>query len=179
VKEAPLSMLVPMAVIAFMCVLFGVWNHLPLNALIQPVVGSRLNGHDFSGMPSNMTLVGVTIVVLIGAFLNHMFGVKTKGSALKAEDHIRYAPVVSKIYDGQEKGYLDPYNIGLKIIAAAAKVAFWCDRRIDWLYDVFALKLSAASIAEIRRLHNGNYSRYLIWCLLGLVLVTMFFMCSA
>ncbi len=109
VKEVSFSMLFPMIVIAFLCVLFGVFNSIPLKMFIQPVLGElRLEGKDFSGFPANFMLVIVTVVVLIGALLNHLWGVKRKGSGLKAVDHIHYAPVLSTIYDKAEKRYFDP-----------------------------------------------------------------------
>ena len=57
VKEAPLAMLVPMLVIAGLCVVFGIWNYLPLQKLIQPILGERLAGHDFSGWPHSVKLI--------------------------------------------------------------------------------------------------------------------------
>ena len=168
-------MLFPMIVIAFLCILFGVFNSLPLNMLIQPILGeARLEGKDFSGFPTNFMLVVVTLIVLIGALLNHLWGVKRKGSGLKAVDHIHYAPVLSGIYDKAEKRYFDPFEIGLKISGAFSKAAFACDRAIDWLYDNLTVKSIAAFTNQITRLHNGNYSRYLVWSLLGLVLIIIF-----
>jgi len=172
VKEVSFSMLLPMIVIAFLCILFGVFNSLPLNMFIQPILGeARLEGKDFSGFPTNFMLVVVTLIVLIGALLNHLWGVKRKGSGLKAVDHIHYAPVLSTIYDKAEKRYFDPFDIGLKFTGVFSKVAFRCDRAIDWLYDNLTVKLIFVFTDQIKKLHNGNYSTYLIWSLLGLVLI--------
>ena len=103
VKEAPLPMLITMSTIAFLCVLFGLFNYLPLVKFIQPIIGERLEGHHFYGFPTNALLVIMTVVVLIGAFVHHLWGVKINGSGLKAVDHIYYAPVVHRIYAWQEK----------------------------------------------------------------------------
>ena len=52
-KEAPATMLVPMIIIAAICILFGVYNALPLNSFIQPILGQhKLEGHNFAGFPS-------------------------------------------------------------------------------------------------------------------------------
>ncbi len=75
VKEASWAMLTPMIVIASGCILFGVYNPLPLKSLIQPILGTRLEGHNFSGLPHNWTLVYISIGVLLLALLNHMYGV--------------------------------------------------------------------------------------------------------
>jgi len=175
IKEVPFAMLFPMVMIAALCVLFGVLNYVPLNMFIQPILGqARLEGKDFSGFPANFMLVAVTLIVLIGALLNHLWGVKRKGSGLKAVDHIHYAPVLSGIYDKAEKRYFDPFEIGLKVSGAFSRAAFNCDRAIDWLYDNLTVKLTFAFTDQIKRLHNGSYSRYLFWSLLGLVLIIIF-----
>jgi NADH-quinone oxidoreductase subunit L len=177
VKEAPWPMLVPMITIASLCVLFGVFNYLPLNNLIQPILGeARLEGQHFAGWPTNPLLVILTIVALAGAFLNHWFGVKTKGSGLKAVDHIHHAPVLSGIYDKAEKRFFDPYDIGLRLVDVIAKAFNWCDRAIDWVYDVFTVRVALTFTEIIKSAHNGNYSRYLGWSLLGMVLIVVFLM---
>jgi NADH-quinone oxidoreductase subunit L len=179
VKEAPWPMLVPMITIASLCVLFGVCNFLPLNNLIQPILGeARLAGHNFSGFPTNPMLVVLTGMVLVGAFLNHWGGVKAKGSALKAVDHIHHAPVLAGIYDKAEKRFFDPYDIGLRLVDWIAKLFNWCDRAIDWLYDVFIVRVALTFTEIIKSAHNGNYSRYLAWSLLGMIMIVVFLMSS-
>ena len=163
VKEAPLRMLIPMIVIAFMCILFGLWNALPLNSLIQPILGARLEGHNFAGLPSSAMLVIITVVVLALAFLNHIYGVKRSGKAIKATDHIRYAPILGSIYDRAEKRFFDPYNIGLKIVDMFSKIAFGFDRAIDWVYNSFIVTLTNGTSGVIRKLHTGSYKAYIVW----------------
>lgn len=179
VKEVPFLMLLPMIIIALLCVIFGVYNSLPIDRLISPVLGkARLEGHTFSGFPANMMLVVITVVVLIGAFLNHLFGVKRTGKAIGAADHIHYAPVLSGLYDKAEKRLFDPYEWCMAIARGAAKILFFCDRGIDWFYNVFTVRLVFLLSRFIRRLHNGNYSRYLAWSLVGLFFVTAFLIYS-
>ena len=175
VKEAPLPMLLPMVVIASVCILFGVYNALPLNGLIQPIIGTiRLNGHNFAGFPPNTMLVIITLVVLAAALLNHLFGAKAGGSGIKAADHIYHAPVLSTIYEKAEKRIFDPYNIGLKVVGIFSKIAWRLDRGVDWLYDTAAPKLAGISSRAILKLHSGSYSKYLVWSLLGMLIVIIF-----
>ena len=124
-----------------------------------------------------MKLVMVTMVVLGCAILNHLWGVKTKGSGLEAVDHIHYAPGLSTIYDRAEKRWFDPYDIGLKIAGLVSKIAFWCDRGVDWLYEGLTVKLTFALTRQIRRVHTGNYSVYIIWCILGIIGIGLFLIC--
>ena len=179
VKEAPLLMLIPMIIIALGCVVFGVYNSLPLHALIQPILSpERLEGHNFAGWPANTILVVITVIVLVAAFLNHRFGVKKKGSGLEAIDHIHYAPVLHIIYDKAEKRFFDPYNIGLKAINVISEIAWWCDRAIDWIYDTLVVKVTYACTRQIRKAHTGNYATYLVWSLVGFLLVAVFLLQS-
>jgi len=172
VKEAPVTLLVPMIVIALICILFGVYNPLPLNNLIQPILGQRLlEGHNYAGFPSNIIIVIVTAVVLIAAFLNHLYGVRRSGSGLGAVDHIHHAPVLSWIYDKAEKRYFDPYDIVLKTVGFISKIFFKVDRAINWFYDVFIVKVTYFFTGVIKKLHNGHYAMYLSWSLIGTVII--------
>jgi len=175
VKEAPFSMLAPMAAIACVCVLFGVFNSLPIRSLIQPVLGeARLEGRNFSGMPANASLVVITFAVLFGALLNHFVGFKKKGSGLHAVDHIHYAPVLSAVYDKAEKRFFDPYDLGLKFASTVSNLAWRADRAIDWLYDSFTVNVTLFVSHQIRKSHSGNYSLYVAWSLVGLIAVILF-----
>jgi NADH-quinone oxidoreductase subunit L len=174
VKEAPMRMLIPMITIAALCILFGLWNALPLKNLIQPILGARLEGHNFSGLPHSAFLVVMTIVVLILALLNHIYGLRKTGKAIKATDHIRYAPILSGIYDRAEKRFFDPYNIGLNFVNVFAKLALWIDRAIDWVYNTLTVTVINATTNIIRKLHTGNYSSYIIWSLASAAAILIF-----
>lgn len=176
-KEAPISMLIPMITIALLCVLFGVWNYLPLKYLIQPILGEHiLEGRNFYGFPTNAMLIIVTILVLIAAVINHIYGVKKSGSAIKAADHIHYAPVFSWIYEKAEKKYFDPYDIGRGLVRLFSSAMSAADKAIDWVYNE-AVPASAGIITNrVRRLHNGNYNTYIIWSIAGMILAIIFLM---
>ncbi len=177
VKEAPATMLVPMIILAAVCILFGVYNSLPLNNLIQPILGEhRLEGLNFSGFPSNIMLIIVTAVVLIAAFLNHLYGVKKTGGGLGAVEHIHHAPVLSWIYNKAEKRYFDPYDIGLKIVGFISKIFFKVDRAVNWFYDVFIVKVTYFFTGVIKKAHNGHYAMYLSWSLAGTIIIIIIFL---
>lgn len=174
VREAPLAMLIPMITIAAFCILFGLWNALPLTKLIQPIVGHRLEGQTFAGWPKSMLLVIGTAIALGAALLNHLFGVKRGGSGLKAADHIHYAPGLKQVYDAAERGRLDPYNAGLVASSLFARAAQVIDRGIDWIYGVAAVNVSAALSRDIRRMHSGSYKLYIIWSLIAAAAIAVY-----
>lgn len=172
VKEAPAAMLVPMVIIAGLCVLFGVYNAFPLHKLIQPILGDKIVGHhDFAGWPESTKLVAFTVAVLALAFVNHLYGVRKTGRGLGAADHIHHAPVLSGLYDKAERRFFDPYEIGLNICRGIAAVAWTADRLINWASDVFTVGLTVKTAKWISRRHAGSYSAYLFWSLTGMVVL--------
>jgi len=176
VKEAGWLMLAPMMVIAFFCIIFGVFNAIPLNNLIQPILGARSAGHSFAGFPNNMMLVILTLIVIAAAIISHLMAVKAKGSAVKATDYIHYAPVLSKIYGLAERKFFDPYEMGLKLMDLFARILYAFDRMIDWVYENLSVSIAFGASRQLRSWHNGNYTIYIAWSLTGVFLVIMFLM---
>jgi NADH-quinone oxidoreductase subunit L len=170
VKDPSPAMTVPMVIIALGCIVFGVYNPLPLKNLIEPVLEARLV-HSFSGLPGNWNLTAVSVAVLLLAFFNHMYGVKRSGSALGASDHIHYAPVISGIYGLAEKRFFDPYDIGMNIVNIFARIFFLMDRGVDWFYNRFIVAFTSGASWLIRKAHTGNYALYLVWSLAGMALI--------
>ena len=159
VREASPVMLIPMIVIAAGCILFGVYNSLPLQHLIQPILSvKQLAGERFAGWPASSMLVVVTCVVLIGALINHYYGVKSEGSGLKAVDHIHYAPGLKGIYDRAEKRYFDPYDIGLKLAGYLSQITWGIDKAVDWIYETAAVSVSFFAGRKARELYKGYYA---------------------
>jgi len=176
-KEAPAPMLVPMVILALGCLLFGVINSLPLHGLIEPVLGSKLT-ESFAGLPQNMIIAGVSVVVLILAVFNHRYGVKKSGKASGAADHIHYAPALKQIYGLAEAGKLDPYNIGMKFVNAVAAVFFAIDRVIDKIVASLTSGLAALVSAGIRKVHTGQHWVYVLYIMGGVAVVAFVFIIS-
>jgi NADH-quinone oxidoreductase subunit L len=168
VKEAGWPMLLPVIILAALCILFGVYNALPIKNLIQPILGEKIEGHNYAGMPSNLWLVLISLLTLGGAMLNHWFGVKKSGRGLGASEHIHHAPILSTLYDKAEKRWFDPYEIGLKFAGFCAKILWSVDRAVDWIYEVFTVKITLALSRGLKALHNGNVSVYVLWSLVGI-----------
>ncbi len=175
VKEASWVMLIPMILIAGACVVFGVYNALPINGMIVPALGSALyTAHDFAGFPKNMGLVIGTVIVLLLALANHIYGVKKTGKGLGAVDHIHYAPGLSWIYDKAEKGYLDPYNMGRVFVGGAALMLSSLDKINDFFYNNVVVWTADTISAGIRKAHNGSHKMYIMWSLAATVIAIAF-----
>ncbi|MDD4183249.1 MAG: proton-conducting transporter membrane subunit, partial [Candidatus Omnitrophica bacterium] len=175
IREVKWQMLFPMIVLSFFCVLFGLVNSLPLNQLIIPIVKNSLQDSQHSYIfHINIKLIIATLVVLILALLNHIFGVRLNRGALHATDHIRNAPILSGIYDKAERRFFDPYEIGLKIMRFLSKISFKFDKLINALYDVATVKVFYTTGSFLRRLRGNNYPVYLMWSLLGFAAVTFY-----
>jgi NADH-quinone oxidoreductase subunit L len=175
VKESSFPIFFPMILIASGCVLFGIYNSLPLNKFIEPILGAeRIEGHTFSGMPGNIKLTIISIVILLAALINHIFGVKMKGSPQKAVDHIHYAPFLHNTYSKAEASLFDPYNIGRKIAVKMSRILWIIDRKIDSFYDTHVTNVVTAFANNLKKSHNGNYSRYIMWSILGSLMIVIF-----
>ncbi|MGE5344048.1 MAG: NADH-quinone oxidoreductase subunit L [Candidatus Omnitrophota bacterium] len=176
VKEAPLSMLLPMIVIALGCIVFGIFNVIPLNTLIGPGISQHLEGHHFGGvLPENWLLTGISVFVLFLAYLNHRYGSRKTGMGLGAVDHIHHAPVLNNVYDMAERRLFDPYDIGLKITNIIARIAWLIDRGIDWIYNSLFVWLAYTFSKGIRKAHTGNHAMYVLWTVCGLILIIIYF----
>jgi len=173
-KEAPWSMLAPMLILAAGCLLFGVYNQLPLHGLIEPVLGKRLT-ESFAGLPQNMVVVAIFLVILVLSVFNHIYGVKKSGKASGAADHIHYAPGLKPVYGWAEAGLLDPYNIGMKCVNGIAVALFAVDRAIDWVVSSLTRGCAALISAGIRKVHTGQHWMYVLWVVGGAAIVALVF----
>jgi len=179
VREAPGAMLFPMLVIAGLCLFFGVYNAYPINQLIVPILPERLleeariAGTHFSGWPTNPTLVAMTAAALLGALINHAFGVKLNGGGLHAADHIHDSPGLRWVYDRAERRWFDPYELFMKGSQSFAQVANKVDRANDWLIGATGRWVQVAS-RGVRRAHTGNTSAYIFWSLLAATFIILY-----
>jgi len=178
VKESHWTMLVPMMVLAALCIFFGLYNAYPIDTLIAPIAGYIPGEHHFSGMPANKLLIGVTVAILLAAYLNHRYGAKKTGSGLKAADHIHYAPGLHSIYENAEAGKFDPYNWGVKLVNWFSLGMFSIDKANDWIYNKFSVKSANVVSSSIRKAHTGNFSLYVVWSFVGLLILLVWFVRS-
>ena len=170
-KDPSVFMLIPMILISVGCLLFGVWNALPLKTLIEPVLGAKMAGETFAGH-INWLLTSISMVVLLLALLNHFYGAKKTRSGLGAVDHIHYAPGLKQVYSLAESGKIDPYNVGAVIVGALAKLLYWMDRGVNWIYDGLSVNTAKAAAKGVSKAHTGSHWLYILWIILGVALIS-------
>ncbi len=160
VKEAGISMVLPMAALAGTCVIFGVFAILPISIFILPSLGRVI---AYIGMWDPVLATGLIIVALsLGAFLykiQRAVKFRTVGVFIGGEDvnsldrvsgtefynTIKEASPLKKLYKKEEDGSLDIYNISRKAVYSFT--------------------------GYLQRLHNGILPTYMVWCLLGMVAI--------
>lgn len=173
VHDSSPGMLLPMSILAVVCILFGVLNTWPLDSLLGPAL--KIAG-EYSGWPHSAVLVIISAIVLTLALCDHIYGCKKSGSAINAADHIHYAPVLKSIYQAAEKQWFDPYNWLNKAVNAFSALCVLIERGISWIYDTAVAEAVNGVGNMLQRLNNGSLSRYLLAAVAGVVGVAVLFL---
>lgn len=176
VRESESPVFIPIIVLALLCILFGVYNKLPL-AFIQGIVSGHLPGEHLDLGKHALDLfnpvAGISLFCLALALALHFYGWKRGGKkAYLASEPVHKLPVLSRLYDWSEARLFDLYEYGVSFIRLLARMLFYgVDRTVDFIYERLIIFVGERSAALLRRAHNGHYANYLAWCIGGLVLV--------
>jgi NADH:ubiquinone oxidoreductase subunit 5 (subunit L)/multisubunit Na+/H+ antiporter MnhA subunit len=162
-KEAPLAMWLPPAVLAILCILFGIFAvPLPLKGLIYPATGRTVSYLGIWNAPVATLLIIAGIVIGGVIYLvGRIQGIREEqpylgGEVLPAETSpsgadfyqtISDSGVLKPVYDLAEKKTFDIYDQGTRVSFALTNL--------------------------LRRLHSGILPTYLSWCLLGLIVLLL------
>jgi NADH-quinone oxidoreductase subunit L len=178
VKESQLPVVVPILVLALLCITFGVYSKLPLTLLIQPILAGHVEGGepvDFTAhalsLANPVALISVACLVL--AFLLHAYGFKKSGrKPYLASEPVHNLPVLHKIYEMSEARVFDLYEQGVKFLRGLSVVLFkGIDRPIDFVFEKVVTAAGGTFTGVLKKAHNGHYANYLAWCLAGLIVV--------
>jgi len=171
-KEVSPFQTFPMLVLAFLCVLFGVFYYqIPLQKFIFPALNVTEETGVFTGawnapLATGLLLIGIGLgiaVLAIGAFAKKVRNVPTWtcGEVQTNDEMIipgtHFYKTVSamnglrQMYAGQERAYFDPYDQGGKVGLVMTGLLRW--------------------------LHTGILPMYLTWVTLGLLIV-LFVVCG-
>ncbi len=175
-REAPFSTLLPMLILAGICVAFGFGARLPAQFLIDPslqglglVHTEAIAGFHFNG------LFWTSIVVILIALINHIFGLAAaSGVASKSSDHIHYAPGFKEIYAMAERRMFDPYEQTMKHLPSLANILYKVDRFFDYLTDDLPSFVANSFSRTSQRFHTGSYPLYMALTIAGIAVYIIF-----
>lgn len=161
IKEAGFSMVFPIAVLAVICFVFGVFAFvLPLPLLIIPAIGVPLAYLGVWKPVAAMLLIIIGVALGLFVYLLLMSkGFRTVSSFVGGEeadelarvsgvefyDSIKEMKGLKALYNGEEAKSFDIYEGG-------AKGTFFLSNILQWL-------------------HNGILPTYLVWCLMGMMVL--------
>lgn len=173
VTETRIGMIIPMVVPAALCLLFGIINTLPLDNILGPALGYK---EVYSGWHSPAVLVIVSVIVLVLALCNHIYGCKKSGSAINSADHIHYAPGLKSIYNAAEKHWFDPYNQLIFVVNGFSAFCAQIERGVSWIYDVAILSIVTGTGNFLHRINDGSLSHYLVVAIAGIAFIVIVFL---
>ncbi|MBL7198184.1 MAG: hypothetical protein ISS47_08790 [Candidatus Omnitrophica bacterium] len=162
IKESPKAMLIPVIVLAGLCVIFGIFAiQIPIRFFIAPSIKQQLT---FSGV-WNSSLA--TILILIGLFIG--FVIYLLGT-LKSRE-------VNQFIGGEDleknprmrPSGVEFYNT-VSDIGILKRIYYLAEKKIFDVYEQ-TNNLILIFTTQLRRLHNGILPNYLIWCLLGMAIL--------
>ena len=178
VRESPPAIVLPVLVLAGLCILFGVYNKLPLTLFITPIVAGRAEAGAHLDFTSHALAVLnpvalISIGCLVLAFLIHRYGFLKMGrKAYMASAVIHDLPGFHQAYDLAERRVFDPYEQGVKVLHGLSMVLFKAvDRPLDFVYEKIVTVTGSTFTGILKKAHNGHYANYLAWCLAGLVIL--------
>ena len=163
VREAPAVMIVPMVILAILCVIFGVFYTIPLKFFIYPALdiepGTAIFGTWDSVMATSLLLLGFVLggVIVLFALAKNVRTVPTWtcGEVQDNDDIIvpgtGFYKTISNmgglkgLYKLQERRCFDLYDQGGKVGAAVSGILKW--------------------------LHSGLLPMYLTWVIMGFLIV--------
>lgn len=178
VRENQPAIVVPILILAGLCILFGVYNKLPLTLFITPIIAPHAEAGAHLDFVSHALAVLnpvalISIACLVLAFLLHRYGFLKGGrKAYLASEPVHRLPVVHQLYDWAEARVFDPYEQGVKVLQGLSMFLFKAvDRPIDFVFEKVVTVTGEKFTGILKKAHNGHYANYLAWCLAGLVII--------
>ena len=178
VRESQPAIVFPILVLAGLCILFGVYNKLPLTLFITPIVAPHAEAGAHLDFVSHALAVFnpvalISIGCLVLAFLLHRYGFLKGGrKAYLASEPVHNLPVVHQAYDLAERRVFDPYEQGVKGLRGLSTALYkGVDRPIDFIFEKVITVTGEKFTGILRKAHNGHYANYLAWCLAGLIIL--------
>ncbi len=177
-KESQGPVVLPILILAGLCITFGVYNKLPLKLFIQPILAGHpeaAGNLDFTSHALDLLnpVAMISVACLVIALLIHLYGFRKSGrKAYLASEPIHNMPVLHKIYDLAEARVFDLYEQGAKFLNGLSVFLFKViDRPLDFIFEKIVTVTGERFTGILKKAHTGHYANYLAWCLAGLVIV--------
>jgi len=178
VKESESPVFIPILTLAGLCILFGVYNKLPLKEFIEPILEGHVEAGEHLDFSAHALAVFnpialISVGCLVIALLLHLYGWKKAGrKAYLASEPVHKFPVLKQIYDLAEKRIFDIYEQGIRFLKGLSGILFkLVDRPIDAFYEKGVTAVGRAFTGVLRAAHTGHYANYLAWSIGGLLAV--------
>jgi NADH:ubiquinone oxidoreductase subunit 5 (subunit L)/multisubunit Na+/H+ antiporter MnhA subunit len=178
VKESESPVFIPILILAALCILFGVYNKLPLKGFIEPILEGHVEAGehlDFSAHALALfnPIAMISLACLVIALLLHLYGWKKGGEkAHLASEPVHKFPVIKQIYDLAEARIFDIYEQGIIFLRWLSQALFkLIDRPIDAVYERGITAVGRAFAGLLQAAHNGYYANYLAWSIGGLLAI--------
>jgi formate hydrogenlyase subunit 3/multisubunit Na+/H+ antiporter MnhD subunit len=178
VRESRPAIVIPILTLAGLCILFGVYNKLPLKGFIEPILEGHVEPGEHLEFSRHALAVFnpialISIGCLVVAFLIHRLGFLKYGrKAYLASSVVHDLPIIKQTYDLAEKRIFDIYEQGVRFLRWMSGVLFkLIDRPIDAFYEKVVTAVGRAFTRLLRAAHTGNYANYLAWSIGGLLAV--------
>lgn len=177
-KEAESPFLIPMIILAIICIIFGIYNYLPFKYFFEPMLEMQHEigmHHDLSGHALDLVnpIAAVSILMLLVGLCIHLYGWnKAEKRAYMASEVIHRLPIARTLYDWAEARLFDLYEQGIKFLKGLARILYVViDRPIDYFYEKTVTITGNTFTKLLQYAHNGHYANYLAWCIAGLVVI--------
>lgn len=132
-----------------------------------------------NGVSSGVLLIILVVSVLLNMVCLLITGKKQPDSEIiswDGADNIRNAPVLKKIYNAAEKGWLDPYNWLMAFIGVFSDICTSIEHGISWVYDKGIPGLVNRAGKILQNFNTGNLTRYLTLVVTGVALIVVIFL---
>jgi NADH-quinone oxidoreductase subunit L len=177
-RESEAAIVLPILILAALCIIFGVYNKLPLQNFIQPILSGKVEAGehlDFTAHALSLfnPVAGVSILCLLIALGLHFYGWNRGGKkAYLASEPIHQLVGLKQLYNLSEARFFDLYEQGIKFLSWLARMLFqFVDRPIDFIYEKVITTIGQTFTGILQKAHNGQYANYLAWTIGGLVVV--------
>ena len=172
VRENKRSMLLPLVVLAALCIIFGVFAFpLPLDKFIFPVVQAEVPGVWWAGMATALILVAIVTGLLI------YWLTMRAGKLRRVSTYIGGEKMPDVYISGEEPGPgrhvemtgVDFYNT-IEQLPVLRRLFTLARAKAFDIYDLVQ-KSAGYFIVGLRRMHSGILPAYLRWFVAGLLVV--------